>query len=165
MTEQAFITIAKQLRERAMNICGTFRLCDMEAEDVAQDALLKLWGIREDIRSVQHAEGLLVTIVRHALIDRARERKHVSLTELPVHLADSSYTQPSDNLEEKDNEEWLTQKLKTLPSTQYQVVRLCQVERKSNADIAAILGFTPRSVATLLSRARHQLLEAIRKRG
>ena len=63
-----------------------------------------------------------------------------------------------------ENEEWLRRKLDRLPSSEYQVLHLRQVERKTNREIAAILGIEVTSVATLLSRARQKLMEDIRKR-
>ena len=48
---------------------------------------------------------------------------------------------------------------------QHQVLRLRQIELKDNAEIAAILGIKSASVATLLSKARRQLLADIRKRN
>lgn len=44
------------------------------------------------------------------------------------------------------------------------VLRLRQVERKSAEEIAAIMGISPGSVPTLLARARHAMLEELRRR-
>ena len=55
-------------------------------------------------------------------------------------------------------------RLKALPSNQYQVLYLRQVEKKSFEEIAQIVGITPESVSVLLSRARKQMLQEIRKR-
>ena len=51
-----------------------------------------------------------------------------------------------------------------LPSTQYQVLHLRQVEKKSMEEIAGIIGITPASAATILSRARQRMLTEIRRR-
>lgn len=61
--------------------------------------------------------------------------------------------------------QWLQQKLKQLPSNQYLVLHLRQVEKKSMEEIAAIVGITPQSAATLLSRARQRMLQEIRKKN
>jgi len=44
------------------------------------------------------------------------------------------------------------------------VLYLRQVEKKSSEEIAQIVGITPESVSVLLSRARKQMLQEIRKR-
>lgn len=63
-----------------------------------------------------------------------------------------------------ENELWLQKRLKALPSNQYQVLYLRQVEKKNSEEIAQIVGITPESVSVLLSRARKQMLQEIRKR-
>lgn len=68
------------------------------------------------------------------------------------------------HLEEQENNEWLRKQLAGLPSTEYTVLHLRQVEGLDNKTIAYRLGIEERSVATLLSRARHRLLEEIKKR-
>ena len=68
-------------------------------------------------------------------------------------------------IEAEETDAWLQRRLQALPPMQHQVLRLRQIELKDNAEIAAILGIKPASVATLLSKARRQLLADIRKRN
>lgn len=67
-------------------------------------------------------------------------------------------------METKDNLAWLERKLQDLPSTEYALLHMRQVERLSAKEMARRLGIRETSVATLLSRARRRLLEEIRKR-
>ena len=60
--------------------------------------------------------------------------------------------------------EWLKNKLAQLPSTEYKILRLRQIERKTYDEIATMLGISPASVSTLLSRARNKILCEIIKR-
>ena len=45
-----------------------------EAEDIAQDVMLKLWTLRNDISSKTDAEKLAVCIARNKAIDIHRKR-------------------------------------------------------------------------------------------
>lgn len=112
MNQKEFENIAKQLRLRSLAVAHGFSFDTDEAEDVAQDAMLKLWGLHETT----------------------------------------------------DNERWLEQRLKTLPSNEHAVLHLRQVERKTDQEIASILGISASSVPTLLSRARRKLLADIMRR-
>lgn len=58
---------------------------------------------------------------------------------------------PLTDIEDRANDAWLQRQLSRLPSTEYEILHLRQVERKSNGEIAAILGITPQSVTTLLA--------------
>ncbi len=160
MTEQEFVDIVPQLRALALQKLMSFTVLSGEAEDVAQDSLLKMWALREHITSQQHALGLMATMARHLALDKLRKQRTVALDQAR-HIA--AYERTEEQLEEKSYGQWLDKAIRRLPSTEYQVLHLRQVEGKTAEEIAAIVGITPRSVSTLLSRARKRLLEQIKK--
>lgn len=83
----------------------------MTAEDVAQDTMLRLWAIRKDITSAQHAKGLTGCVAKHFCIDRHRKKREVSLL-LHPHLQAESHEPPPDMMmETQENDMWLQQKL------------------------------------------------------
>lgn len=51
MTENEFIHIVPQLRQITLQISQGYGVGSEEAEDIAQDAMLKLWAIKDDIQS------------------------------------------------------------------------------------------------------------------
>ena len=162
LNQKEFENIAKELRARSLSVAHGFHFTAEEAEDVAQDALLKLWALHATTADTAAAEALTVSITRHLCIDILRRRHTVPLDSRPV--IDDRYASPDTALETNEDELWLQQRLKTLPSNEYAVLQLRQVEGKTDADIAAILGISPSSVPTLLSRARHKLLADIMRR-
>lgn len=164
MTENEFIHIAQPLRQIALQISLGYGVGKEEAEDIAQDAMLKLWAVKENLLSDVHARGSMGSIAKHLCIDFFRKRKVLSIDAQPSDRTISHYAPPDIEIENTENERWLQQKLKTLPSNQYQVLYLRQVEKKSAEEIAQIVGITPASVATLLSRARKQMMQEIKNR-
>ena len=163
MVQQEFENIAAYLRQRIIAVARGYRLDADSAEDVAQDAMLKLWTIRDRLDGRMQMTALAVTIGRHLSIDMLRKTKTVDLDKTKP--TDSRFRQPDAMLENAENERWFESKCRLLPSTEYRVLNLRQVERRSDEEIAAILGIGVASVPTLLSRARRKLLEAVRKRG
>ena len=101
-------------------------------------------------------------MARNIAIDSYRSNHTVPL-ETTLNIKDDRQAKPDIALEEKDNALWLTKKLQSLPSKEYQVLQLRQVEHKSNEDIANIMGIEKASVATTLSRARKKMLCQIMK--
>lgn len=165
MTEKEFTDIATELRELALRKGRDYPLDSDEADDIAQETMLKLWAIRGKVDDGQHARGLAMKIAVHLAIDKLRKRRSMPARangKEQLAIADGT---PDTDLEDKDNDEWLTRQLGKLPPMEYQVLHLRQAEQKSNAEIAAILGTTLQSVATLLSRARHRLMEQIRQKN
>lgn len=164
MTENEFIHIAQSLRQIALQISLGYGIGNEEAEDIAQDAMLKLWAVKDNLHSDNHGKGTIVCITKHLCIDFFRKQKVVAIDAHPSDRAISHYATPDIEIENSENEQWLQQKLESLPSNQYQVLYLRQVEKKSAEEIAQIVGITPASVATLLSRARKQMLQEIKNR-
>ena len=150
------------MRQRAVGTCHSLGLDAEEAEDIAQDAMLKLWTVRASVSGIRHAEGLLVSIAKHLCIDFLRKRRTVPIDGLKA-VIDESRQSPQADMEDEENERWVEQKLKTLPATEYTVLHLRQVEHKSREEIASIVGIAPSSVGTLLSRARKKMLEEIKR--
>ena len=156
MDQATFETHATAARRSALSASRAMGVDPHSAEDIAQETLIRLWSMREDLERFKSMVALAGVVARRLCIDRFRRR-----TEEGEALTGEF---PS-TLEEEDNERWLAQKLKTLPSTEYQVLHLRQVEGRSKEEIARLLGIEARSVATLLARARQRLLNEIRKRN
>ena len=68
-------------------------------------------------------------------------------------------------LEYKELETWLEKRIDSLPSTSGIILRMRQIENRELDEIASILGISKASVSTLLSRARRQLLDELKRRN
>ena len=162
MDRSVFEQQARSWREKALSVsmsCGAGR---DEAEDIAQDVMLRLWQMRDELDRYDSVEALAALMARHLLRNHQRRRKPETLDEAAiVNLT----TSPHDMLEMKENDEWLTNRLKQLPTTQRTLLYMRQVERRSHEEIARLLGIEITSVSTLLARARRTLLEEIKRRN
>jgi RNA polymerase sigma-70 factor (ECF subfamily) len=133
-----------------------------EAEDVAQDTLLKLWALHDELERYRSVVGLTRVIARNLTIDLHRNRRTVRLDKalgnLPVfdRFADS-------DLISREEEKLLNQWLAQLPPRQHQVLVMRQVEHRSYEEIAALLGIGVSSAKVLLSRARKWMLNECTK--
>ena len=72
-----FMTLRQKLVRGAGRIVGAD-----EADDILQDAFVRLWSHRDEITDRHHAEGLASVTVRNISIDRFRERGHRLTEEL-----------------------------------------------------------------------------------
>lgn len=162
MQQQEFEHIVPNLRRRILTEARSHGLDNDSAEDVAQDVLLKLWALRDELHRLRSVEAWTVTVTRHLVLDRLRRPPSMTVDNRPP-LADTAET-PDQRLEALDNEAWLERRLHELPDKEYQVLHLRQVERRTTQEIAAIAGIAESSVPTLLSRARRKLLESYKQR-
>ena len=161
MKKSAFELQARTWREKALSVCRYHGAGKDEAEDIAQDVMLRLWQMHDELERFQSIEAIVTLMAKHLLRNRQRRRPLDTLDAVVV----SQDTSPHDELEMKENEEWLTAKLHQLPTTQRTLLYMRQVERRSHEEIARLLGIKTASVSTLLARARRTILEEIKRRN
>ena len=130
------------------------------AEDIAQETMLRLWQMRDDPR-LYNPEGYATTIARHLTLNQLRRKPPLPLDERQA--AELTVPSPLDLMLQREDEQWLRGRIRNLPYTQHAILRLREVEHRSNEEIAHILGIQPSSVNTLLARARRQLLKEIQQ--
>lgn len=79
MDEAAFEHIAGSLRERALSASRALGLNEMDADDVAQDTLLKLWSMRQDLGRYRSLPALSTVVARHLRRNRRPHRHQRNL--------------------------------------------------------------------------------------
>ena len=162
MEKSAFEQKARTWREKALEVSMHYGAGKDEAEDIAQDVMLRLWQMHDELDQYRSVEALVSLMARHQLRNHQRRKPSEVLDEAMIV---SMNTSPHEVLETKENEEWLSVKLQQLPTTQRTLLFMRQVERKSHEEIAILLGIEVTSVSTLLARARRTLLEEIKRRN
>ena len=164
MNEEAFARIVPQLRCCAIKAGRRVGATETEAEDIAQDVMLRLWQMRNDLGRFVSLEGLVARMAHNLTLNlrRAGNAKTIGNSETAC-IADVQLS-PSDVLEAKENLEWLERRINDLPTTEYTILYMRQVEQRSNEEISHLLGIASTSVSTLLARARRRLLEDIKRR-
>ena len=162
MDRTAFEQQARSWREKALSVSLNNGAGKDEAEDIAQDVMLRLWQMHDELDHYESVEALAALMARHLLRNHQRRRQPEMLDEA---IVISITTNPHDVLEIKEDEQWLSKRLQELPTTQRTLLYMRQVERRTHEEIARLLGIEITSVSTLLARARRTLLEDIKRRN
>ena len=162
MDRTAFEQQARSWREKALSVSLNNGAGKDEAEDIAQDVMLRLWQMHDELDHYESVEALAALMARHLLRNHQRRRQPETLDEA---IVISITTNPHDVLEIKEDEQWLSKRLQELPTTQRTLLYMRQVERRTHEEIARLLGIEITSVSTLLARARRTLLEEIKRRN
>lgn len=163
MEQAEFEHIATRIRKKAVDMALAYSTDTDRAEDIAQEVMLKLWTLHKDIEGLTSAEKLAACIARNMAIDDYRKRRTVPLDDRR-NIIDDKQPTPETCCEINENHEWLMRRMDALPPAEYQIMRLRQVEQKTNAEIAGLLGIEKTSVATMLSRARMKILNEFKER-
>ena len=162
MDRGAFERQARSWRQIALSVSLNYGAGKDEAEDIAQDVMLRLWQMHDELDRYESVEALAALVAKHLSMNHQRRQQLETLDETMVV---SINTSPHDLLEMKEDEQWLTKRLQQLPTTQRTLLYMRQVERRSHEEIARLLGIEMTSVSTLLARARRTLLEEIKRRN
>ena len=144
MTTEAFQQQAGELRKQLVSIAHKYMGNTDEAEDIAQDAMVKLWLMREQL--TLPIAGMASIVTRNLCIDALRKKHQtIDIAQLP------------DEADFSDDGEQIEQLLKvidSLPSTQRTILRMRHLQGMEMREIALVLGSTEVSVRKTLSRAR-----------
>ncbi|MDR1403445.1 MAG: RNA polymerase sigma factor [Tannerellaceae bacterium] len=146
------------LREKLLNI--SLKLLDekADAEDVVQEAFLKLWHIRDKLDGYNSVEALTVTITKNLALDKLKTRKP-AVNELGLRMQDSGEKDPAELLEQRDAAACIRKLIKQLPSLQQTIIQMKDIDGYELSEIAEIMGSRIETVRTNLSRARKKIRE------
>ncbi|QUS34794.1 RNA polymerase sigma factor [Falsirhodobacter algicola] len=128
-----------------------------EAEDVAQEAMLRLWRIAPDWRQGEaKVSTWLYRVTTNLCTDRLRRRRRgVALDEAPE-TEDESPSVLADMME-SDRMQALDAALARLPERQRQAVILRHIDGLANAQIGEIMGVRVEAVESLTARGKRGL--------
>ena len=133
-----------------------------EAEDVAQDAMMRLWKIAPDWRQDEaQVSTWLFRVVANLCTDRLRKRRGVSLDQI-AEPVDPQLSAPA-QMQENARMRALSAALAELPERQAQAVALRHLEGLSNPQIAQIMDISIRSVESLTARGKRALVDSLGK--
>lgn len=145
---------AGPVRRFLFTMCGRWD----QAEDLAQDALLKAWRNRDSFRGQSGATTWIFAIARNHWLDSLRRKKRQAKSE-PMDeqlvISDPS-SQPHATAARRELAEVLRRAMDTLPPDQREALALRESEGLRFPEIAELLAVP---VATAKSRVRYALLK------
>lgn len=128
-----------------------------EAEDVAQDAMMRLWRIAPEWRQGEaQVSTWMHRVVANLCVDRLRKRKGgVALDQ----IAEPADDTPSvvERMQMRSRMQALSAALAKLPGRQGEAVALRHLEGLGNPEIAQIMDISVRSVESLTARGKRAL--------
>ena len=164
--EQLLAEHLPRIRRFARSMCKD----PTDADDLAQDALLKAYLALRSYRFSSAFSTWLYRVVRNTFIDHARQdasrKRLLAEASEPTLDRDTPETAPPDELIEKDQlRAALWDALRALPLEYRTTVVLFDVEGLSHEEVAAVEGVAVGTVKSRLSRGRGQLRGMLAARG
>ena len=146
------------LRDKVLRFAFCMMNNTEDAEDVAQEVLLKLWDQRDKLENIHNLEAYAMRMVRNMSINRleAPRRKQESIEDSA--LTDEKAS-PLKSVEDKDLLTLMQSIIQGLPENQRVVVQLRSIEGYTLSEVAEITEMTENNVRVTLSRARQRIKE------
>lgn len=131
-----------------------------EAEDVAQEAMLRLWKIAPDWRQGEaQVTTWLYRVVSNLCTDRLRKKRGITLDAIDEPADDAPSVE--NVMIENARQAALNEALGALPDRQRQAVILRHIEGVSNPDIATMMDISVEAVESLTARGKRALTQLL----
>jgi len=174
--EAAFEELVRRKARFMINFAYRFVGSRPQAEDLAQEAFLKILQAAPRYQPTARLDTWLMTIVVNLCRNwqrRDRMRRHVSLDapvvegsgDARIAALEAGARPASEGLERDERARSVRAALESLPRNQRLAVILLRWENLSYAEIADVLDVTPKAVKSLLNRARANLRERLAREG
>lgn len=157
MTNAEFEIFVVRCRDKMLATASRYLAKD-SAEDVVQEALLKLFAMRDRLTGSGSVDALAMVVVKHLALNALRYAGRHPMVELKPYMS----------LDDKDTNEIdiraVLDVVDSLPSKQQLVFRLKHIEAMEVEAIATVAMMSIDAVYQNLSRARRNILEQFKMR-
>lgn len=150
-----FLPCHPKLYRVAFRLMGNAR----DAEDMVQEAYLKLWNKRDELTNVVNTEAYCVTLIKNLCYDTLRKAQPDEDGRGPEELNLPTDINIAREVEQRDEVNQVRRLINRLPAQQRRVILLRDVNDCSFEDIEKATGLNAINIRVLLSRARKKIRE------
>jgi RNA polymerase sigma-70 factor (ECF subfamily) len=156
-----FNAVYKQLYRRAFSFTKSYVHNDLVAEDIASDALVKLWEQMKE-KEIKYPEAFLITILKNKALDHLkhetvkeealRELRTLYMEDLQLRISMLESCNPA-QVFEAEIQKIVQDTLARFPKQTRLIFEMSQYEDKSNKEIAEALGLSVKSIEYHITKA------------
>jgi RNA polymerase sigma-70 factor (family 1) len=148
-------------RDALVQYAFSFLHDDAAAQDVVQDAFMRLWRHRTAVASGAPLRAWLFTAVRNLSLNSLRDERTRALIQSDVvaatAIAPRALARPDQHVETREVRETLQRAIAALPARQREALVLSRFNGLTHAEVANVMGCTARTVNNQLVRALERL--------
>jgi RNA polymerase sigma-70 factor (ECF subfamily) len=133
-----------------------------EAEDSVQDAMIRLWTKRDELKNYSSIEAFAITITKNICLDRIRS-KAFKTERLDDRKVVNLKQDPEELLEKTDFNGFVRKIIDSLPEQQKIIMHMRDIEGLEYEQIAEVMSLNINAVRVNLSRARKKVRDTILK--
>ena len=162
MKEIDFQTDLLPLKNKLYRLAQRITLDSLEAEDVVEDTLVRVWERRRALSEVENLEVYCTTICRNLALDRAerKDAQHTALDDSLNATADAAAL-PDAQLEADERLKWVRRSFEKLPEKQRTALQLRDIDGHTYQEVATAMNISESDVKVTLHRARQTLKDML----
>lgn len=151
--------VARKL-PRLLSLAGRMLGDAAEAEDVAQEAFVRIWKQAPKWQAgTARFDTWLHRVALNLCYDRLRRRRELAYAEPPDRPDEGPG--PGRGLEAQDTGRRVSRALQALPDRQREAIVLCHYQELGNIEAAVVMGVSVEALESLLGRGRRSLRAAL----
>ena len=133
-----------------------------EAEDLVQEAFIKLWNRRDKLDAYRSVEALAMITVKNLCLDKIKARRY-PVENMENHRQFLENMPEDAKVDHSDLIHGIYQAMKLLPEQPQIIVHLRDIEGYEFDEIAEIVDMNENAIRVALSRARKRIRELLTK--
>lgn len=164
MNNDSFHTVILPLKDKFFRLAYGIVREQAEAEDVLQDALLKIWSKRDEWRFIDNLEAYCFRVVKNTALDRLASlsiRRTGNIDSENQNFFFIDCNTPQIEMERKEQRAVIDQGIDALSENQRLIFTLREIEGMSYREIADYLAISEDLVKISLHRARRKMKELL----
>ena len=131
MKKVSFRNDVLPLKNELFRLALRITLNRVEAEDIVQDTLIKIWDRRFEWESIDSIEAFSLTVCRNLSLDRLRKKENSNDSLEDVNIAEPvASSNPQDRMIQEDRVSLVRQIIDSLPEKQRSCMQLRDFEGK-----------------------------------
>ena len=160
MSPQEFENIVPALRPLMVKVGRDFFGNESDADDVAQEGLIRLWNYCERLDARRNMEALAVRVAKNVCVEIYRKRNNNTVA-LNERLKDDTTADAHLNAEETQQK--IDEAIERLSPREQELLRKRHIEGHTAEEIANETGIPKPSVKSIISMAKRKLINDLQK--
>ena len=165
MSPKEFENIVPTLRPLMVKVGRDFFGNRTDADDVAQEGLIRLWKYCERLSAERNMEALAIKVAKNVCVEIYRRRNTLTVslegeTEIKEALANND---ADARIEAGDTQQKIDEAMERLSPRERELLRKRHIEGQTAEEIAQEIGIPKPSVKSMISMARRKLIKELQK--
>ena len=164
MSPKEFENMVPALRPLMVKVGRDFFGNRTDADDVAQEGLMRLWRYCERLSAERNMEALAIKVAKNVCVEIYRRRNTLTVMLDGVEQDESFATNNADaDIEARETQRKIDEAMERLSPRERELLRKRHVEGHTAEEIANDTGIPKASVKSMISMARRKLVRELQK--